>query len=317
MTGLRWALALSVGSGVLTVASGTFAYCLTRTCDPKAEHCDLADGCNMSGNVLFWASNVVSFDVQRDGSSKTLPDGSRLQLISAEALDAVVTSAFRTWVNADCGNGTHPSISLKDLGPVACAKPEYNSNGPNANVITFHDDAWPYSNSSIDTLALTTVYFDPETGQIYDANVEINSNQESFAVGTPVGDQFALSAVLTHELGHFLGLSHTSARDATMFSNYQSGMDTLEADDEAAICASLPPTRTVAIADSGYLPRHGWSSECGSPSKGCCATAVGSAPDRNQTLGLWGFVLGLCTWRGRALARARVSRRAGARGLQR
>ncbi len=304
---------MAVASAWLSAASTSFGYCLTRTCDPKTELCDAPDGCNLSGNVLFWASDVISFDVQRDGSSRTLADGSRLQLISAETLDAVVTSAFRTWVNADCGNGTHPSIRLKDLGLVACAKPEYNSNGPNANVITFHDDQWPYSNSAIDTLALTTVYFDGETGQIYDANVEINSNQDSFAVGTPVGRQVALSAVLTHELGHFLGLSHTSVQDATMFSNYQPGMDTLERDDEQAICASLPPGRLVSAADSDYLPRHGWGSECGGPANGCCATAVGAAPERSQMLGLWAFALGLCAWGIRA--RGRVSQRG--RALQR
>jgi hypothetical protein len=276
------------------------AYCLTHTCDPTSttETCEFVDNCNVSGKVLFWKSGAVSFDVQKDGSSETLADGTKQLLISADTLDEIATTAFQKWLNADCGNGTHPSIVIKDLGLIDCAKPEYNSKQGNANVITFHDSTWPYPNTAQDTLALTTVFFDADTGEIYDSNVEINSNQDSFAVGTPGDGQFSLSAVLTHELGHFLGLAHSSVRDATMYASYDIGMDTLETDDEQAICASLPPDRTITTDD--YTPRHGFSSECAKPETGCCATAVGANASPSQTLGLWAFGLGLCAWRGRA-----------------
>jgi Matrixin len=291
------------------------AYCLTRTCDPtsKTETCVFDGICNMSGHVLFWKSNEVSFDVQKDGSSETLPDGTKKLLISAETLDAVATTAFGKWLNADCGNGTHPSMRIKDLGLIDCAKPEYNSNQGNANVLTFHDTTWPYSNAAQDTLALTTVFFDADTGEIYDSNVEINSNQDSFAVGTLENGELSLSAVLTHELGHFLGLAHSSVGGATMFSMYDVGMDTLETDDVEAICASLPPDRVIDtkdLLDPAYTPRHGFSAECAKPDTGCCATAVGANASPSQTLGLWAFGLGLCAWRGRArLRRARARRR--------
>jgi hypothetical protein len=153
-----------------------------------------------------------------------------------------------------------------------------------------------------DTLALTTVFFDGDTGEIYDANIEINSNLDDFSVGDPSGE-FDLAAVLTHETGHFLGLSHSSVEQATMFAGYMVGMSTLDSDDELAICASLPPDRVPSTND--YLPRHGWSSECGTPDKGCCSAAVGAAAPRRNTLGLWAFGLGLCAWRSRARARAK------------
>ena len=304
----------AVASFVLALAAHGQAYCLTRTCDPKTEQCEIVDGCNMSGKVLYWASSTVSFDVQKDLScvknlDRTcvlLPDGTPEVAITADTLDQVATSAFQTWEAADCGNGTHPSIRLKDLGQIDCAKPEYNKTGPNANVITFHDSAWPYSASSgADTLALTTVFFDGDTGEIYDANVEINSNLDDFSVsGTPSGREDDLNAVLTHELGHFLGLSHTSVEQATMFASYMIGMSTLDPDDEQAICASLPPNRVPSTND--YTPRHGWSSECGTPDKGCCSAAVGAAAPQRNTLGLWAFGLAVCAWLGRGRARARA-----------
>jgi hypothetical protein len=307
---------------VLAVATNSHAYCLTRTCEPP-DQCEIVDGCNMSGHVLFWASSTVSFDVTKDSSClrnldrtcQLSADGTPKVAITADTLEQVATSAFGTWEAADCGNGTHPSIRLKDLGQIDCAKPEYNKNGPNANVITFHDSAWPYSMSSgSDTLALTTVFFDGDTGEIYDANVEINSSLDNFSVGAPSGGEAPMSqglppddlnAVLTHELGHFLGLSHSSVEKSTMFQTYMVGMSTLDPDDELAICASLPPNRMPTTND--YTPRHGWSSECGTPDKGCCSAAVGADGPRRNTLGLWAFGLGLCALLGRG--RARLKRR--------
>ena len=173
-------------------------------------------------------------------------------------------------------------------------------------MITFHDSTWPYSASSgADTLALTTVFFDGDTGEIYDANVEINSNLDDFSVGTPSGREDDLNAVLTHELGHFLGLSHSSQEQATMFASYMVGMSTLDTDDELAICKSLPPDRMPVTDD--YTPRHGWSGACGTPDKGCCSAAVGAAGPQSNTLGLWAFGLGLCAWLGRGRARAKRS----------
>jgi len=247
-------------------------------------------GCYTVGLPLYWASSKVSWDIQKDGSSK--------RHISAETLRSVVESAFSKWQNVECPGGK-PSISLEPYGDgyVECAKPEYNQTQPNANVITFHDDTWPYEELGAETLALTTVYFSAKTGEIYDANVEINSNQQEFALSDAASTEFDLNAVLTHELGHFLGLSHTIDQNATMFSNYQPGMSTLEADDEAAICDAFPPGRQ-ADTDSD-TPRHGFSSQCSGP-EGCCASTIGGKVPPSGAVGLWLFGLGATAWIGRA-----------------
>ena len=279
------------------ISAHSAAYCLTYTCDSKKEHCPIDEqtGCNVGGKALYWASSVVSFDVQQDGS--------KLRDISADQLNVVVTNAFQRWVDAVCDDGRHPSISLADFGKVACAKPEYNKTQPNQNVITFHDGVWPYKNTGAETLALTTVFFNPETGEIYDANIELNSYKVDFVIGATEadGEHDDLNAVLTHEIGHFLGLSHSSFGDATMYHNYQVGMTTLEADDVAAICASLPPDRL--IADTGTpdaTPRHGFSRECGEPESGCCASTIGGRAPSSGPLALWAFGLGVLAWCGRA-----------------
>jgi hypothetical protein len=281
--------ALAAAALTLTVSAHGSAYCLTRTCDPGTGTCQVdSHNCIVTGKVLYWPNSCVSFDVQKDGSPKLG--------IDYDTVHGIAVKAFSQWVDADCGNGTHPSIQIADDGPIICSKPEYNKTEGNANVVTFHDDTWPYTNTA-DTLALTTVFFDGDTGEIYDANVEINSNEYTFTQGSPPGD-YDLNAVLTHEFGHFLGLSHSDVETATMFSSYNTDMATLDPDDETGICLSLPPERMAASSDC--TPRHGFSSTCGTPQSGCCATAVGRSASTNQTLGLLAFGLGLCVWRGRS-----------------
>jgi hypothetical protein len=299
------------------ISANSAAYCLTYTCDMKKEHCltDPDTGCNIGGSKLFWASSIVSFDVQKDGSKR--------QDISATQLDAVVNSAFQRWVDVVCEDGNHPGIQLSNFGLVTCAKPEYNTDQPNQNVITFHDSEWPYENTA-DTLALTTVFFKPDTGEIYDANIEINSYQPDLdepprfvlSAGQANGNQDDLNAVLTHEIGHFLGLSHSTQGDATMYQAYQPGMTTLEDDDVAAICESLPFARDTA--DPGTppgVPRHGFSRECGEPQSGCCSSTIGGNAPSNGPLALWAFGLGLAAWGGRGRAKRWARRKRSVRAL--
>lgn len=289
------------------ISAHSAAYCLTYTCDQKKEACPIKAGCNVGGYPLYWASSVVSFDVQQDGSER--------QMISYDQLHTVVTNAFQQWVNAVCDeDGNHPSISLADFGPVSCNKPEYNKTQPNQNVITFHDTKWPYQSdserSSADTLALTTVFFNPDTGEIYDANIEINSYQNDFALDSSSGAD-DLNAVITHEIGHFLGLSHSAVPNSTMFPSYNPGMTTLEDDDIQAICASLPPGRdTVDPGGTPGTPRHGFSTECAQPDSGCCSSTIGGRAPSSGPLALWAFGLGALVWVGRGRA-ARTRRRAG------
>ena len=163
---------------VLALSAQASAYCLTYTCDVKKEDCpfDPETHCNVGGKPLYWASSVVSYDVQKDGS--------KLRNITADQLEVVVTNGFKRWMEATCDDGGNPSIELKNFGKVSCAKPEYNKSQPNQNVITFHDEKWPYQDTGAETLALTTVFFAPDTGEIYDANIELNSYDAKFVIGS-------------------------------------------------------------------------------------------------------------------------------------
>ncbi|MFO0755517.1 MAG: matrixin family metalloprotease [Byssovorax sp.] len=227
------------------------------------------------GTPLQWRKPCVSFSLQQDGSRD----------VALKDVRSTMLAAFKTWKKAGCEGGA-PSIDVLDFGEVACDRVEYNQHAGNANVVMFRTLMWPHmddgSDGTTDTIALTTVTYDVEKGDIFDADMEINEAQNHFTTGDAMVDVDLLS-VVTHEAGHFLGLSHSSAAGATMFPSYDNGsidLRDLTDDDIAGICDTYPPGRKASGTCDG-LPRHGFSPDCdGLQTEGRCAfSPVSDRPD--------------------------------------
>jgi hypothetical protein len=297
--------AAALGALVVSLASDAAAFCRTKACDNKPAYDDVwqesadppctrdAFGCPIDGTPLHWPATCISFTVQRDGSKS---DG-----IDYELASSVINEAFAIWQGADCG-GLPPSLLVQDRGAVVCNKAEYNQEQPNANLFTFRDRDWPYRNAE-DTLALTTITYNTETAEIYDADVEINSFDATFTVTDDLVSADLLS-VLTHEVGHFLGLSHSPDDGATMYWQYahkETHQRTLNPYDIEGICEIYPPGRSVAASCE---PRHGFSSECAVAEDGGCGVARGSRGTVAYAgLAPLGLLLGLRRLRRRQAAR--------------
>lgn len=250
------------------------AYCRTKACDTEPSYGDIwdeeaqptecvrnAQGCYEQGAPLFWPSTCLSFAVQRAGS--------KTSEIDYETADAIIEAAFVKWNTVDCG-GAQPSFRFVNKGAVDCRKAEYNQEAGNANIFMFRDDDWPYENQ-IDTLALTTVTYNVETAEIYDSDVEVNTAQALFTTTDVPPEKGAdLDAVITHEIGHFLGLAHSEVNAATMRGiGYQlgtTGLRTLADDDIQGVCEIYPPGEKIG---SECAPRHGFTGECGEVDEGC------------------------------------------------
>ena len=211
--GLAPAIGAALASLLFLAPAPARAYCRTASCEEgTGAQCVPAQPTDC-GKPVFWPNPCLSFSVQQDASSQ-------VPLASAEA---IFQKAFSTWLSADCGGGKHPRLTVEYSGPVACDAHEYNQDPKlgNANIIVFRDDGWPHHGAGT-TLALTTVTYNLDTGEIYDADMELNSAGTKFSTGD-TGVTFDLLSIATHEIGHFLGLAHTPDMGATMYTDYTQG----------------------------------------------------------------------------------------------
>lgn len=270
---------------VFAATKSAHAFCRTTTESVPANYDPTKNGCLPDGrlltdpktgkqypsNYLFWRNQCVSYSVNEDAS----------RVADFATATSIIDQAFARWPDAECG----PGIKISNIGSTTCDEVRYNADSANQNAIIFRDDTWPYKDA-FSTLGLTTVTFNSETGEIFDADMEINSSQANLVAvdgnGAVGAKQFDLASVVTHEAGHFFGLAHSDDTTATMFASYKPGTTALRSlanDDKKGICEIYPDdaTRTVSatVSATGAIaseacnpaPRHGYTKICEEPKK--------------------------------------------------
>jgi MYXO-CTERM domain-containing protein len=196
------------------------------------------------------------------------------RFLSRAVLAGPLRRAFGTWTapNAKCT----PGIDVIELAPIEGTDiVRYDVGQTNSNVIGV-PGRWPHADASA-TLALTTLTFHADSGEILDADMEINGSERAWSIGeTPPSDGYDLLSALTHEAGHFLGLAHSPDTNATMFANYAPGstqMRALHADDEEGVCW-IYPNPNQRMAESGLTPSTACQLAPGNPSSPTCDPAI-------------------------------------------
>jgi hypothetical protein len=290
---------------LLTAATPSWAFCRTSSCelgeekrvDQSLPTCERDERhCVTEGKPLHWPSPCLNYAVQRDGSTKAGIDAATFQKAVQEAFDA--------WAAAECPSGGSPRFRAQFQGFVGCRHREVVCGGTekNVNVMMLHDQDWPELPSVI---GLTTPAGGTESGRLVDADLEINSENYTFSLDASGAGEVRLLDVVAHEVGHFLGLSHSDAEGSLMSVGYESlqlSRELLTADDVAAICAAYPPGAALACSAPSAPVYDECQREIGDPpleceiatmthdkSEGGCS--IGGSPPSSSAMPLWAFML--------------------------
>ncbi|MEM6559594.1 MAG: matrixin family metalloprotease [Myxococcota bacterium] len=216
------------------------AFLVLSSADALAYRCSRVD--EDSGSSLSWSTRSVNYTFFEGGTSDVAGD---------EEFEAV-RDGFAVWENlvTDPEDDCFPSEAMTDFRWIE--RPERSSvdrigynfldQEDNENLIIFRDDEWPYPGQENSVIALSTVTFNAVTGEILDADIEFNSAGFQFTArdDNPVTDVLNTAV---HEIGHSMGIAHTSDPNASMFLQASPGQTIkrdLNCDDRAAMAFKYP-----------------------------------------------------------------------------
>jgi hypothetical protein len=253
---VRFHVACAFGLVALFASQGVaHAFCRTTTVHEPVPFNPVTNGCWTQGAAIAWpGGQKIPYSIAANAS----------RYISLADATRVAALAFSQWNDVSC-SGDKPNVQAVDNGPVspdAAAKDcGLHQCDPTVHdgmhLIVFDDANWPHNDPN-NTLALTTVTYGVDSGDIYDADIEINTAQQAIvAEEPPPAGTYDLQAILTHEAGHFFGLAHATSSTPIMYAQYQPGAITLTRDDVAGMCAMYTPTPTHGCACSAVPARSG------------------------------------------------------------
>ena len=242
------------------------------------------------GTALFWRYRTVRVYPLYDSSG---------DIIDVQVAGALARS-LDAWSYAAEGCG---ELLLVDAGWATGGQTNLDGGEHDGeNRIRWREDVWP-ADMGIETLALTTLVYRRTSGEILDADIDLNGVDHQWSVlePSPPGS-VDVENTLTHELGHLIGLAHVADPDATMYERSAPGeLDkrSLSQDEVDAICTVYPPR-----ALSPGAPLFHSTGLTG----GCAVRSPGSPTP--GLLSVFALSLLCCRARGRRSRRRRAARRA-------
>ena len=213
-------------SGTFTVKSSWGTVITATATDPSGNTSEFSKSMGgLEDQIIAPAIWPLHYTINQDG----VPD-----ISDGSDLDAV-RSSFQTWTEIPTAD-----ISFDDSGTTTA---RYANASDGVNLVSFEDDQFPFSYGVL-AVAAKTLIIDQTSldAQIVDADIVVNPdfvNDIKYNLGVGYNNAnagyFDIQSVITHEIGHILGLLHTGVVNSTMFFTLGSGttVRTLEQDDKS------------------------------------------------------------------------------------
>jgi hypothetical protein len=212
------------------------------------------------------ADGVTLVNLKWDPSAFPLPwqlnptEGTNVS--GSQSLAAVAQASFQSWL----GVSTAKISFAQGANTASTVGPGYD--GINVVTTNVSSSAWTALGAGTTVLAFTeTFWFNVGgagivdnlgrainfPGQIMEADIVFNPGFTYSTNTTVPSSSVDFQSVLTHEIGHFLGLDHTNLLSSTMFWTTTSGVSyprTLSTDEGAGISALYP---TASFSSTGTM----------------------------------------------------------------
>jgi hypothetical protein len=239
---------------------------------------------------LFWQARTITYYVQKNGSA---------DVALQDALGAIKRATF-AWSAPSCTDltfhyGGLESSEKTNLTLPAGAAPDKK------NLIMWHENLWPPPGAEAtvtkDMPAITTLVYDETTGVVIDGDIDLNGYHFFWtATDDPSKAATDIESVVTHELGHVLGLAHSPEPEATMFAATAQGelkKRTLEKDDMQGVCFIYPYSTATPMGGGQGTERVPVQGGCSAAGAGASAVACPGTLAPALALLVGGALLGL------------------------
>lgn len=162
-----------------------------------------------AGYSVRWPGNTPNISLTVDTSSS--------QDLSAAAAEVIIRASLSQF-------STQTNVTLSG---------SYGSLSDQVGTSNISFTSQPYFSSGV--IAVTNISYSATSGVINEADVLLNETFTFSSSTNPVSGTYYLGDVVTHELGHLVGLSHSEVQDATMMYTLFRGQYTLAHDDLSGI----------------------------------------------------------------------------------
>ncbi len=194
---INTSFAINGASGQVITATAT---------DPDGNTSEFSNAVGGLADLTVGSALDLHYVYNETGAEK-ITDGSDI---------TAITNAFQTWTNIPTAG-----ISFKNDGPVAT---KYANASDGINLVSFVDDQYDWTPG---VLAYSARMVDMEAnggkGKITDADIIVNPEFANVLKGTVTENDagtegyYDIQSILTHEIGHNLGLLHSCIVNSTMF----------------------------------------------------------------------------------------------------